>query len=599
MDNPTRYQFGPYEFDSEHGELRRNGMRQKISRQPALALHALLEARGELVTRENLANRIWSSDGHIEYEDRLNHVIKRVRDALRDSADHPQYLLTESGRGYRFDAPVTVVSSTGSPSASRWPRVYGAAAAVILLAVAVAFVTAGSQPSVSTVRPELAVVPISSMSRGAEMVRWADALGADLATALAASEAVTVNVNPDSAKDGTRFMVHGSLVSERSPHRIAVRLVDRSEQKILWSQVIEQQNSSLDEFRKRTIDLTLSAVFDRLLPSEVHRVASLQAYSSEATNSYNEALALLNEGRTSVALEHYDILLEEEPAHALAHADVARALLHRGWFTPNLARDVIPMARLSALKALALDGALAQPYLVLANIKAFHDWDWEAAEELYQKALQRNPNYAPTYLDYAGYLLVLGRRAEALEMMRTADAVDPLSANTQGLVGVLFHYLREYDRAHLHFDNALAIQPDHTFHTAVKACTYIFQGELAQARRFIDQARSRMPDEDTLKIVDAYLLIVVGQRPEAESLIASVNLEGLSSMSEMMSVSVFAALNRTDEAVTMLEKAYDARLVALPFSLVHPAYDGIRDDPRYLKIVQRMGLRTELAQLAP
>ena len=93
-----------------------------------------------------------------------------------------------------------------------------------------------------------------------------------------------------------------------------------------------------------------------------------------------------------------------------------------------------------------------------------------------------------------------------------------------------------------------------------------------------------------MKIVEAYRLIITGDHAAAEALIAELNLRTLSSMSELMSASLFVAMGRSEEAFAMLDHALEQQLIALPFSRIHPAYDPIRLQPQFTALLERMGL---------
>jgi DNA-binding winged helix-turn-helix (wHTH) protein len=98
--------FGTFEADLRSGELRRNGARVRLQEQPLRVLAMLLERPGEVVTREELHGRLWSSDTFVDFDHGLNAAIKRLRDALGDSAENPRFVETLARRGYRFIAPV-------------------------------------------------------------------------------------------------------------------------------------------------------------------------------------------------------------------------------------------------------------------------------------------------------------------------------------------------------------------------------------------------------------------------------------------------------------------------------------------------------------
>jgi DNA-binding winged helix-turn-helix (wHTH) protein len=107
--------FGEFEADLAAGELRRGTTRQRLSRQPAELLTALLERPGEVVTREELRGRLWREDTFVDFEHGLNAAVNRLREALGDSAQDPRFVETLPGRGYRFLAPVEIPPEARTP----------------------------------------------------------------------------------------------------------------------------------------------------------------------------------------------------------------------------------------------------------------------------------------------------------------------------------------------------------------------------------------------------------------------------------------------------------------------------------------------------
>src|SRR5712671_3845594 len=101
-----RIQFGIFEVDMKAGELRRNGTRIRLQEQPFQILTILLEHSGEVVTREELRGRLWPADTYVDFDHSLNAAVRRLRDALGDSAENPRFVETVARRGYRFLAPV-------------------------------------------------------------------------------------------------------------------------------------------------------------------------------------------------------------------------------------------------------------------------------------------------------------------------------------------------------------------------------------------------------------------------------------------------------------------------------------------------------------
>ena len=102
----SRLTFGEFVLDRDAGELRRHGERVTIAEQPLRLLEFLLAHPGVLVTREQLQTELWTGDTFVDFEHGLNAAVKRLRDALGDSAEAPRFIETVPKRGYRFIAPV-------------------------------------------------------------------------------------------------------------------------------------------------------------------------------------------------------------------------------------------------------------------------------------------------------------------------------------------------------------------------------------------------------------------------------------------------------------------------------------------------------------
>src|SRR5580704_9563870 len=113
--------FGPFEADLRSGELRKHGVRLKLQDQPFQVLALLLEHVGDVVTREELRQRLWPADTYVDFDTGLNSAVKKLRDVLADSADDPRYIETIPRRGYRFIAPLVEPNPATVPSSAPEP----------------------------------------------------------------------------------------------------------------------------------------------------------------------------------------------------------------------------------------------------------------------------------------------------------------------------------------------------------------------------------------------------------------------------------------------------------------------------------------------
>src|SRR5689334_23396141 len=112
---PDRWRFGQFEIDLSTGELRKSGLRMHIQDQPLKILGALLERAGELVTREELRERLWPSETFVNFERSLNAAVAKLRQVLADSAEKPRYIEAMARRGYRIVAPVEATPPLPKP----------------------------------------------------------------------------------------------------------------------------------------------------------------------------------------------------------------------------------------------------------------------------------------------------------------------------------------------------------------------------------------------------------------------------------------------------------------------------------------------------
>jgi DNA-binding winged helix-turn-helix (wHTH) protein len=130
---PTVRRFGSFEVDLRSGELRKNGIRLRLSGQPFQVLAVLVERPGEVVTREELHSKLWPSDTFVDFDHGLNNTIARIREVLDDSSDTPRYVETIPRRGYRFIAPVSDLRPVAqSPVLSKFSGEYTVARSALL-----------------------------------------------------------------------------------------------------------------------------------------------------------------------------------------------------------------------------------------------------------------------------------------------------------------------------------------------------------------------------------------------------------------------------------------------------------------------------------
>ena len=618
VDRPPEpiYRFGSFEFDAAKCELRKNGGLRTLQKKPCQALQLLLERAPDVVSRDELAAWLWGDRRYADFEDRLNHVISRLRTVLTDASSDSIFIATSHGIGYRFVYPVTVARSPDRGTSVAPPRalrpleritrihrpgwLVAGALSIALLAVLFGGQTSRNEVDyrgLSNGKPSVAILQFINLTGQAEYDYLTAALREGVIADLTRVGTLQVSsLGEIASAPGTGdadYVMRSALLSSETTDslRLTARLMSTDQSRTVWSSEFRRNEESLDQFQTRATAELIAELQGHLLPPEEQRLAMLQPTTPRVEMLHQQGRELLRKGLVDEAVEKLEQVIKLDPDRALAHSDLARALLHMGWYTAAESVNVMPAARVAALRARQLDASLAEPYLVLANVTAFFEWQWAEAEQLYEQAIARNPTYAATYLDYAAYLLVTGRVEEGIEYIERAEEVDPLSASTHGQAAVLYHYLSDWQRTQHHLELALAIEPGNIFWRVNQGCTYIFQGRLDMGASTISQLRTEVPNHPLPMVIDAYYHAVIRDDAEAAALLDAIHDDALPSMPQLLKAAVYAELDRPGEAMDLLEDAYEKRLVALPFTVLHPTHAPLRSDPRHADLLRRMGLQ--------
>jgi tetratricopeptide (TPR) repeat protein len=219
------------------------------------------------------------------------------------------------------------------------------------------------------------------------------------------------------------------------------------------------------------------------------------------------------------------------------------------------------------------------------------EWDWANAEKEFKQSLYLNPNYATTHHWYAEWLLFMGRTEEAIEEIKRACELDPLSVAILKDKGMTFYYARQYDKAIDNAKKALELDPRFTPAHRLLSLAYHGKGLFSQAitenELWGNMSGNRMEEAVWL----AFLYAASGRSVEALNAIESLGLEQLSNGNLFRGVAlIYAELGDNDLAFKWLEKAYEARAESLSNLKVDPKMDRLRSDPRFTVLLQKVGL---------
>ncbi len=469
------FRFGNLELDATTGELRRGGLRVHLQDQPFRVLQALLERPGELLTREELCRVLWGDGTVVDFEAGLNNAMRRLRDALGDSAESPRFVETVARHGYRFIGTVEPVGGPERPAAPsargakrRLARLGLVLGAVLAVALAVAYVRErrpGHQGS--PVRPvRIAVLPFQNLSGDRQQEYVSDGLTEETISELGRLQPAglrvvarttsmrykgTAKTVAEVARElGADYVLEGSVRTAPDRVRVTVQLVRTSYQTSRWSTTLDRHLRDVLALQSDVAAFVADQVSLALTHEQRGRLARERPLDPQAFRLWLRGRYAWNKRTASdlrEAVGHFEAAAGADPAFAAAHAGLADAWSLLPYYAGSPPREAFPKARAAALKAVRLDPLLAEAHTSLAYVAHRHDWDWPGAEKSYRRALALNPSYSTAHHWYAELLMVTSRLEEARTEMRLAQDLDPLSPRINLDVGLPDYFAGRHDLA--------------------------------------------------------------------------------------------------------------------------------------------------------
>jgi TolB-like protein/DNA-binding winged helix-turn-helix (wHTH) protein/Tfp pilus assembly protein PilF len=616
---PT-YRFAGFEFDPAAGELHQDGVKVRLQAQPFQILRLLLERPGEVVTREEVRQALWPGDTFVDFDVGLNSAIKRLRDALGDSAENPRFVETLPRRGYRFIAaletpPPAPAAAEEPPRPLRPPasrlRSWPGAAALAALAVAAGLIATSRGPRArgplaSEPIRSLAVLPFENLTGDPEQDYFVDGMTDAVTTDLAQVRALrvisrtSVTQYKRASKPLPRIaeeldvdaIVEGTVSRSGDRVRITAQLIQAATDRHLWAQSYERERRDVLALQREVAAAIAQAIEVKLQPDEKRRMAGTRAaVDPEAYEAYLKGRFYWNmrSAETSrKAVGYFQQAIERDPAYAPAYSglsDAYRAFDVQGVAPP---RESMPKAEAAARKALALDDTLAEAHASLAGVLYRYDWDWEGADREFRRSLELEPGYAEGHRAYAVYLMTVRRHEEALAEAQRARELSPLSLAINTELGLALVRLGRYDEAIERLQKTLEIDPKFVRVYQTLAFAYEGKGDWPRAIEAFETSVGGGSGRSYPWLGYAYG--VTGRPREAQELLARLEKASHESYVSPQSFAVVhLGLGHRDEAMAWLERAYDARAFeVLGFS--GPLFDRLSGDPQFQDLLRRMRL---------
>ena len=616
----ARFHFGEFSVDPGTGQLSKHGIRVKLQERPLQFLLALVERPGEVVTREELRQRLWPDGTFVDFDHSISSALNRLRSALGDSAAQPRYIETVGRRGYRFLYPVSksppdrpATPQLGSVSPRTLPRYLRVALPVgLTLVVLTATLALPVRRPAPSDRSEpiraLVVLPLTNLSSDPEQEYFSEGLTDELVTHLASLEGLRV-ISRASAMQyknsrkplrtiarelNVDAVLEGSVLKADGRVRITARLVEAATDHHVWAKSYERDHRDILDLQNEVTRDIAENIKLNLTAATRRRLAASRPIEPEAHEDCLRGRFYLARRRTSEvkkAVVYFEKAIARDPLYARAYAGLADSYSVIRAYNLAPPSESIRHARAAALKALELDEGLAEAHTSLGLIAQIYDWDWQAAEQQYRRAIQLDPNYATAHHRYAELLAYRGRFDEAFVRIERARQLDPLSLIIATDRGEILYLSRDYDRAIAQVRSVLEMEPNFLQAHYILAFSLVQKGLFAEALADLEQWRGS--DETAWSLMmDAYIHGRSGHRVQArQALQKLVRLRQRQPMDPAPLLLAHVGMGNTEAAFAIMDEAYSERSTALPSLRVNPIYDPIRDDPRFDRFMLRIGLR--------
>jgi TolB-like protein/DNA-binding winged helix-turn-helix (wHTH) protein/Flp pilus assembly protein TadD len=627
---PGVFHFSDYVLDSRNFELRRGERKLKLEKIPMELLLLLIEQRGQLVTRDQIVERIWGKDVFLDTDNSINAAVRKIRQVLKDDPEKPRFVQTITGRGYRFIATtgqaqvpetkngedlheattVATVTSRAATHPTRWIRTWPGltllSAALLLVVLAIGYYV--FRTSATRAPQTLAVLPFKPLSSGAAdeylELGMADALITKLSRSgrliVRPTSAIRKYTAPDAdALTAGRALqvdsvLEGNIQRVDDRLRVSLRLLRVWDGTSLWSDSYDTKFTDVFQVQDTVSERVVEALAVQLSSPQKAGLRKRDTNNIRAYELYMRGVFFWNkhdEDGLRKSVSYFEQAIAIDNKYALAYAGLTAALGPLGYWSYSPPEEVHSKMRLAATRAVSLDASLPEAHVALGAVLAFYEWNWSEGEREFQRALSLNPNLPLAHHWYAMLLECLGRFDDALKERQRAQELDPINPIYLVALGETLYRVGDNERALTELQKTLELDSSLDIAHVGIAEVYERREELARALAEYRLAVKYSPKNEHAQAALGYALARSGNTHEAKQILSELmtgSQEGYVSPVNLAMISV--GLNDTEAALNWLEQAYNRRDPALCDILRQLRFRSLYTHPRFKTLLQRMGL---------
>jgi TolB-like protein/Tfp pilus assembly protein PilF len=508
--------------------------------------------------------------------------------------------------GVKWTQPTT--EGAGGPEP--WTRTAAATVGVLALVLAVAaawLVLREGGPTPSPAGKWVAVLPFTNMSANPENEYFSDGITDDIITHLSKIADLTVisrttvmrykgtemTVGEIGEELGVANILEGGVRRVGDRVRISAQLIDAATDANLWAETYDRELTDIFAIQTDVAERIAAALEATLTADERERIERPPTEDLEAYDLYLRGRYFWNQRGEGIrrGLEYFQQALERDANYARAHAGVADCYSLLGFYAYLRPHEAFPAARAAALRALEIDEGLDEAHASLGFVKLFYDWDAPRAAAEFRRALELNPSSAQTHYWYSNVFLNSGRYDESVAEAERAIELDPLSLHANTVLGWQLLLVRRYAEAREQLRRTIDLDPTYAIAHWLLGRTYAFDARVAESLVHYQKAVGLSGGNSWFLSSLGWAYAQLGDESQARQILATLEER---SQREYVRPFGFAivhlGLDEKDAALDFLENAFEGRdpdMVNLHF---HPAWDDLRSDPRFIALVERVGI---------
>ena len=463
-------------------------------------------------------------------------------------------------------------------------------------------------PRVSKIIDSLAVLPFENTSGDAEHEYLSDGIAGSLTCNLATLPKLRVmaqstvfrykgrDIDPQAIgrELNVRAVLVGKMMQSGGSLRIGTELVDVATGSLLWSAQYDRKPGDIfvvqDEISKEISEkLRL-----RLTRAEKKQLTKRHTENADAYRLYLKGRHHWNrwtEEGFYKAIEYFRQAVNKDPTYALAYAGLSDCYVLLGWNSYLAPKEAFPKGKAAAMSALQLDPDLAEAHTSLAALLWLHDWQWEQAQTQFTRSLELGPTYATANHWYAEYAMTMGRHEEAMTRMKNGQDLDPLSLIINVAVGWALYHARRYEDAIAQLQRTLDLDPNYPVTHWILGLLFRKTGRYELAITEGEKGVKLSAGSPMMRAALAHTLGTAGRTMEAGEILDDLaKLAKQKYIAPYFLAGIYVGLGETHCAIEYLEKSYEEHSHWLIYLHMDPSMDGLRDNPHFQALLQRVGL---------